>query len=121
MAFPMIPFSQPIKQDTMQKPFLCVVNDILSALNKDNTSILLLLDLSKAFDTVDHQILLSHLNSVLGIQSAALQWFQSYLSDRYQSTSVNNIIFFTITVHVQCASGLSTWARSLCPVHYTSF
>ena len=33
---------------------------------------------------------LSRLNSVYGIQSTALQWFHSYLSDRYQSTSVNN-------------------------------
>ena len=36
------------------------------------------------------QILLSRLNSVFGIQSTALQWFQSYLSDKYQSASVNN-------------------------------
>ena len=68
---------------------LRIVNDILSAL--DNISVrLLLLDLSAAFDTLDHQILLSRLNSVFGIQSTALQWFHSYLSDRYQSTSVNN-------------------------------
>jgi len=66
------------------------VNDILSALDNDNIYVLPLLDLSAAFDTTDHQILLSRLNSVFGIQSAALQWFQSYLSDRYQSTSVNN-------------------------------
>ena len=69
---------------------LRIVNDILSALDNDNISVLLLLDLSAAFDTIDHQILLSRLNSVSGLQSTALQWFQSYLSDRYQSTSVNN-------------------------------
>ena len=67
------------------------VLDILSALDNDNFSVLLLLDLSAAFDTLDHQILLSSLNSVSGIQSTALQWFHSYLSDRYQSTSVNNL------------------------------
>ena len=69
---------------------LRIVNDILSALDNDNISVLLSLDVSAAFDTIDHQILLSRLNSVSGIQSTALQWFQSYLSDRYQSTSVNN-------------------------------
>ena len=69
---------------------LRIVNDILSALDNDNNTVLLLLDLSAAFDTIDHQILLSRLNSVFGIQSTALRWFQSYLSDRYQSTSINN-------------------------------
>ena len=69
---------------------LCIVNDILSALDNNNISVLLLLDLSAAFDTIDHQILLSRLNSIFGIQSTTLQWFHSYLSDRYQSTSVNN-------------------------------
>ena len=49
------------------------VNDILSALNKDIS--VLLLDLSAAFDTIHHQILLSRLNSVFGIQPTALQWF----------------------------------------------
>ena len=41
---------------------LRIVNDILSALDNDNISVLLLLDLSEAFDTTDHQILLSRLN-----------------------------------------------------------
>ena len=66
---------------------LRIVNDILSALENDNISVLLLLDLSAAIDTIDHQILLSRLNSVFGIQSTALQWFQSYLSDSYNSSS----------------------------------
>ena len=49
-----------------------------------------MLDLSANFDTTDNKILLSRLNSVYGIQSTAIQWFQSYLSNRDQSTSVNN-------------------------------
>ena len=61
---------------------LHIVNDILSALDNDNISVLLLLDLSAAFDIIDHKRFLSRLNSVLGIQSTALQWFQSFLSDR---------------------------------------
>ena len=68
---------------------LRIVNDILSALDNDNILVLLLLDLSAAFDTIDHQILLSHLKC-FGIQSIAFQCFQSYLSDRYQSTSISN-------------------------------
>ena len=74
---------------------LRVVIDILSALDNDHISILLLLELSEAFDTIlgvkhqliylltfdtiDHQSLLSRLNSVFGIQFTALLWFQSYL------------------------------------------
>ena len=65
---------------------LHVVNDILSALDNDSISVLLLLDFSVAFDTIDHQILLSCLYSLFGIQSAALKWFKSYLSDRCQFT-----------------------------------
>ena len=62
---------------------LRVVNDILSALDNDNIYVLLLLDLSTVFDTIDHQILLSCLNSV-----SALQWFQSYLSDTHTHTYI---------------------------------
>ena len=51
---------------------LHIVNDFLSALDNDNISVLLLWDLSAAFDTIDHQILLFRLNSVFGIQSTAL-------------------------------------------------
>ena len=48
----------------------CIVNEILSALDNGNISVL---DLSAAFGTTDHQILLSRLNSLLDIQFTALQ------------------------------------------------
>ena len=51
---------------------------------------LLLLDLSAAFDTVDHNILLSRLTDNFGITGAVHQWFQSYLSGRTQFVAIGN-------------------------------
>ena len=59
-------------------------------MDEDKISVSLLLELAAAFDTIDHQILLSRLETVFGIRSIALQWFQSYLLDRNQCVVVNN-------------------------------
>ena len=61
-----------------------VQNDILSALDAGSSAILLMLDLSAAFDTIDHDILLSRLCNVYGITGNALDWVRSYLTDRIQ-------------------------------------
>ncbi len=60
---------------------LSVVEDLRLARTASKSSLLILLDLSAAFDTVNHQILLSTLLRK-GISGSALQWFDSYLSDR---------------------------------------
>ncbi len=60
---------------------LSVVEDIRLARTASKSSLLILLDLSAAFDTDNHQILLSTLLRK-GISGTALQWFESYLSDR---------------------------------------
>ena len=57
---------------------LRILNDILTVLGDDKISILLLLDLSAAFNTIVHKILLSHLEHDFGIRSTALNWFRSY-------------------------------------------
>jgi hypothetical protein len=63
---------------------LKIENDILNALDSSKGILLILLDLSAAFDTVDHGIFLSRLSSRIGVTGTALQWFKSYLSDRFQ-------------------------------------
>jgi hypothetical protein len=63
---------------------LKVLSDILLAVDSGDLSMLTLLDLSAAFDTVDHVILLQRLQHSYGLQNAALGWFQSYLTDRTQ-------------------------------------
>ena len=64
---------------------------ILEAMNKKEISALVLLDLSKAFDSICHQKLLQKLSAV-GASPALVQWFRSYLSDRTQSVRIDSVL-----------------------------
>ena len=61
---------------------------LLESLTKHQISLLLLIDFSKAFDMVDHSILLKKLEHY-GVRGLALKWIGSYLSRRKQFVSVN--------------------------------
>ena len=61
-----------------------MLSDILTALDKGDIAALTLLDLSAAFDTVDHATLLRWLQTSFGLGGSALSWFHSYLSQRLQ-------------------------------------
>ena len=64
-----------------------VLSDIYTALDHGDIAALALLDLSAAFDTVDHCILLRHLQTSFGLSGSALAWFTSYLTQRQQYVS----------------------------------
>ena len=70
---------------------LDVSENILEQLDKNNFVGAVLIDLKKAFDTVDHKILLKKL-WCYGFQNQSFDWFESYLTDRQQLTLVNNIM-----------------------------
>ena len=69
-----------------------VQNDILSALDAGSSVMLLMLDYSAAFDTIDHDISLSRLCNVYGITGNALDLFRSYLTGRIQCDVIEDSV-----------------------------
>jgi hypothetical protein len=76
------------KFHSTETALLKVFSDLCHAIDDGNTCLLGLLDLSAAFDTVDHNILLTRLDLSFGVKGSVLQWFSSYLSDRTQTVQV---------------------------------
>lgn len=81
---------------------LRVLADILLALDSGNLAVLTLLDLSAAFDSVDHDILLQRLQKSYGLGGVVIGWFRSYLSGRTQyvrsptSSSVPSAVLYGV-------------------------
>ena len=78
--------SQRTSRHTTQK--LQVQNDILCAVDQHQAVALVLLDLSAAFDTIDHAFLLQRLSYRFGSHGKCLAWFKSYLYNRTQRVSI---------------------------------
>ena len=79
-----------------------VFNDLLLATDRGQVSALCLLDLTAAFDTVDHQLLLRRLECQFGLRGISLEWFQSYLSGRsyrvIYAGSTSSVIYIVCSV-----------------------
>ena len=64
----------------------------MMSIDQDKPVMLILLDLSAAFDTVDHNVLCSRLKDMFGLSDKVLGWFQSYLEQHSQRMSVRGIL-----------------------------
>ena len=90
-------------------------NDLLLAADGGQVSALCLLDLTAAFDTVDHDLLLSRLERQFGLRGSCLLWFRSYLSGRSFKVFVR--VFYVINaVHrVLCSTGFCLGSEVIRP------
>ena len=73
------------KHHSTESALLKVHNDIIISMDKGEVTALTLLDLSAAFDTIDHATLTDRLSDWYGISGQARIWFSSYLQNRHQS------------------------------------
>ena len=104
------------KGHSTETALLKIFDDLLFGMDNQRVSILTLLDLSAAFDTVNHAILVKRLETLYGICGTENKWFQSYLSERHQRVKVGNYLSQakTLLTGVPQGSGLGPW-------EYTSY
>ena len=74
-------------------------------MDNNKICILTLLDLSVAFDRIDHQILLTRLQHSFGISGPALSWFSSYLCNRTHAVTINSLQSEHTTLHYGVPQG----------------
>ena len=79
------------RQHSTETLLVRLTNDILIASDSKSATVVLLLDLSAAFDTVDHNLLLSILQKEIGIVGTALKWFGSFLTCRTHKTRCGHV------------------------------
>ena len=77
------------KNHSTETTLLKITNDLSTNMEKKRVTVLTLLDLSAAFDTIDHAALLKLLSSWFGISDIALDWIQSYLYDSGQTVKID--------------------------------
>ena len=71
------------KMHSTETALINVTDNILKAIDEKSASLLVLLDMSKAFDSLNNKLLLEKLRK-LGLKASVISWFSSYLSSRYQ-------------------------------------
>ena len=83
---------------------LSILEEVRQQLDKKNFSCGVFVDLEKAFDTVNHKILIEKLNHY-GIKGTPNQWFTSYIKNRSQSVTLDGILSEKLPVHCGVPQG----------------
>ena len=91
------------RHHSTESALLRVLSDIFSATDKGEVSLLALLDVSAAFDTVDHSILLNRLSISYGISGSAFDWMQSFIVGRTQTVHYGG----SVSRRAQLRSGIA--------------
>ena len=92
-------------QHSTETALLRVYNDLLLAVDDGDAAVLVLLDFSAAFDTVDHGILLRRLESRFGIRGKALEWMESYVTGRHQAVLIDGYVSSHVPLRYGVAQG----------------
>jgi len=79
------------KNHSTETLLIRIWNDLLVATDEKKATVVMLLDLSAAFDTVDHRLLLKILKDEIGLRGVALLWFESFLTGRAQRIRLGNV------------------------------
>ena len=86
------------KYHSTETSLIETTDTFLHAIDKKEVTAVVLLDMSKAFDRLDHKILMLTLQDV-GMSPGTLNWFSSYLSNRQQVVRINSALSVKLTVH----------------------
>ena len=93
------------KHHSTETLLIKLTNDLLIAADEKSATVVMLLDLSAAFDTVDHDILLRILRNEIGVKGCALSWFSSFLKGRSQCIRLGRTTSETVTIRFGVPQG----------------
>ena len=90
---------------------LKISNDILWNFKHQHITSLTAMDLSAAFNTVDHDVLLQILSNKFGVTDTALNWFRSYLQPRQFKVKVGEAYSSERRSYIQCTPRIMCWGQ----------